>query len=265
MSVLSTKWKGLAANLFFDNWPLLLIHRLLFRGMPLVVYRKKQLTFVVDFAGGDENGTRSCLTSDMYKRFFKHLESSRPMTLLDLGANGGGLALALCANGFIIQKAACVEMNCQTYTRLCFNLAYNHIPAVPVNAAVAAKNGSLELPDSPGNTGGSMYQRSDSQTRTVTVSLLTFDSIVHAHFANHDDILDLVKMDVEGAEYEILLSDSCGSLRRFKHLLMEIHPNPSTPVGELLTRIRSLGFSPVGDRPVPDDGVYFFQNMKLPQ
>jgi len=72
------KFNGVAYNLFFDNLPLLFLQRLFFRGMPLFVHEENQLTFLVDFTCDDENGTRFCLTSDMYARLLKHLEWSLP-------------------------------------------------------------------------------------------------------------------------------------------------------------------------------------------
>jgi FkbM family methyltransferase len=260
---MGNKWRGLADNLFFDNRMLLLIHRVFFRGMSLVVYKKRQLTFVVDFAGGDECGTRFCLTSDMYARYFKHLNPQRPVKVLDLGANGGGFVLSLCAGGFIIEQAVCVEMNPQTYTRLSFNLAYNRIAAVSVNAAIAGKSGTVDILDSRGSTSESMYQQHNTRTGTVTVSLTTLDSLVESHFGNGSDVLDLLKMDVEGAEYEVLLSNSCSSLGRFKYFLVEIHNHPSISIRDLLKRIGDLGFSGIENSPRCDHGVYFFENVKL--
>lgn len=262
------KCRGIADNLFFDNWLLLLIQRLFFRGSSLVVYKKKQLRFIVDFAGGDASGTRYCLTSDMYSRYYKHWNQSRPLTVLDLGANGGGFLLSLCDRGFTIQQAVCVEMNPQLYTRLTFNLAYNHIAAVPVNAAVSARSGIVEIPDSHGGTGESIYQQRISTTKTVPVPLTTFDELVASHFGSSSDAaLDIVKMDVEGAEYEILLSTTCSSIRRFKYLLMEIHNNPtsSISINGLIEHIHRMGFSDFEDFPGCNQGVYLFRNIELLQ
>ena len=101
---------------------------------------------------------------------------------------------------------------------------------------------------------------------------VTFDALVAGHFGAGDDDLDLVKMDVEGAEYEILFSDSATALRRFRSLIIEIHRGNVRPPEELVERIGSFGFervsvagdegAVVGGEKDDDDGgdeVMFFQ------
>ena len=88
------KFQGLAELLYFDNWPLLILHRAFFRSNPLTVYRKNGRDFLIDYEGGDHFGTRACIATDMYRRYFSVLPQ-KPLRVLDIGANGGGFSLSL--------------------------------------------------------------------------------------------------------------------------------------------------------------------------
>jgi hypothetical protein len=53
--------------------------------------------------------------------------------------------------------------------------------------------------------------------------------------------VDLLKVDVEGAEYDIFSSVEENDLRRFKHLLIEFHNNQGR-ASSLISKIVSAGF-----------------------
>ena len=260
---LSSKLRDFRANLKFDNWPLAVLHRALFRREALVVYRMKGVTFLVDFEGGDQCGTRECMVHDMYSRYFRHLPRNRPVTVLDLGANGGGFPLSLLAHDFAISKSVSVEMNPNTYTRLQFNLNYNaHGRCQCVNAALAAKSGWIDLNNTKGSTGESMYTPVESrEAERVKVPLMTFDEITSAYFGSRSgERIDICKMDVEGAEEEVLLSDSCRTLETINFLVIEIHQTVDVP--EVMERIILRGFEEI-DADKPNGEVHFFRNTKF--
>ena len=261
MSILN-KFSALGNNLVFDNWPSALLQRLLFRKEQLVVYRKDGVTFLVDFAGGDAAGARMCLATDMYSRYFSLLPTDHPLTVLDLGANGGGFPLALMAGGFRIAKSVSVEMNPNTHTRLQFNLSYNgRGSCLAVNAAVAAKNGSVTLADNAGGTGESIYSQVLSpEEKSVVVPLITVDDIITTYFGNDaTEPIDVCKMDIEGAEYEVLPSETCKQLKRAKFFIIEIHKHPDAL--QLVETIKSIGFSEVTDKGSSNGDVHLFKNV----
>ena len=115
------KIAGLQDLLHFDNWPMLVLGRTFDRRTGLVTYRKGQYEILVDHHGGDENGTRACIVSDMYRRHLDKLAISSRVRLLDLGANGGGFPLMLLLNAYEVMQAVCVEMNPLTSLRLRVN------------------------------------------------------------------------------------------------------------------------------------------------
>jgi hypothetical protein len=69
----------------------------------------------------------------------------------------------------------------------------------------------------------------------VEVKTLTLQSLVGSH-----EVVDLLKIDAEGAEYETLPSASRDVLRRIRQIEMEYHPSGEPE--RLFRRLRDCGF-----------------------
>lgn len=227
----------------FQNWPQVLINRLLFRSEGLCVYRRNGMEILIDHAGGDQNGTRPCLVSDMYSRYFPHFSEGGALRVLDLGANGGGFILSLIDHGLSLESVVCVEFNPQTFLRLHFNVSRNfHGEKHLINAAVWHENSTLNVTLGHGSTSEGLGT-SLSTGEGVAVEARTLDSIVAGAFPS--GIIDLCKMDIEGAEHDVLLSASANSIRRVRRLVIEIHPHARSTTEGLLAQLKAFGFSPV--------------------
>jgi FkbM family methyltransferase len=241
---LANLWHGFSTLLKFDNRMQLVLNRLLFRQQALVIYRTRGMDVLVDHGGDDQNGTRACLISDMYARYYHLIPTSRPLNVMDLGANGGGLALSLVAHGFTFDRLACVEMNPNTFSRLQFNVLRN-VPAKHthlINAAAYHSDGMLSLKLGRGGTNDSVHAAKGAEKATVEKSVATrsFDSLVQECFC--DARIDLCKIDIEGAEFEMLLSDATTHLRNVRFIIIEIHPHPTRGKAELLSVLANMGF-----------------------
>lgn len=235
------KLNGLAQLLQFDNWPVLVFGRLLDRGTGLVVYRKQGLEILVDHRGGDEAGTRMCITCDMYRKHLRNIPKAPPVRVLDLGANGGGFPLLLHLEGFRLEKILSVEMNRSTFLRLIVNLATNlDGVATGLNAAVCGVAGSeILLEPSRGSTSLSMTaSRAEASAPHVAVPTTTICVLADEHFP--DQAIDICKIDIEGAEYDALDATPDAVLRRIRNLIIEFHDPARTPA--LMSRLRRLGF-----------------------
>jgi FkbM family methyltransferase len=239
------KLRAVWENRRFDNALQLFLDRLVGRATGLTVYRMGEYRILVDHRGEDQVGTRLCLIDGVYAGLLAKVKLPKDLSMLDLGANGGGFALLLGAMGHDFTRLVCVEMNPNTCARLAFNIGSNlgrqHLV---LNAAVAAAAGELER----AFTLGSVSERVDSAAppgaRPERVPLLTFDEIVRR--GDFTDGIDLCKFDVEGAEFDVLFGSTARSLRLCRHLLMELHD----PNGGMNARARSalcgLGFEEVG-------------------
>ncbi len=244
--------KGMLANLRvflqFDNWPTLLLNRVFDRKTGLVVYRKGGLEILIDHRGGDQNGTRTCLATDMYRRYLSRIDRGGAHRVLDLGANGGGFPLLLRLSNIDLAQVVCVEMNRPTWLRLLVNLATNlGDKATGINAAVSGMPADSEilLQPSRGDTGLSVDRnRADSSQPHVAVRTTTLEALYEQHFEGHD--IDICKIDIEGAEYGVLGSSSDGMLQKIRNLIIEFHDPAQTPA--CVSRLLRLGFTEITDQ-----------------
>jgi FkbM family methyltransferase len=241
----------------FDNWPFLVIQRCCFQ-TPMV-FRKRNVRFLVDRAGGDQYGLIECVARDMYSRHFHYLTKDRPLRVLDLGANSGGFGLALILTGFEIERIVAVEMNLRTHARLAFNLVNNiGSKAALVHAAVCDRKRSILVADNDGWVGNSIYGRHPSGTPSLVVPGVTLDELTSTYFLN--ERVDILKMDIEFAEYEVLLSETCKSIVQYDHLLLEIHEDESHKGSALIRRLGELNFEMLAGKGNQGTSVYFFEN-----
>jgi FkbM family methyltransferase len=251
------RWEGLQALIRFDNWPFLIIQRCCFQ-TPMV-YRKKNVRFLVDRATGDQHGLTDCVTSDIYSRHFPRLTRARPLRVLDLGANIGGFGLALILAGFEIERIVAVEMNMRTHARLAYNLVNNiGSKAVLVHAAVCESKRNILVADNDGWAGNSIYDHRLSETATLEVPGVTLDELTTSYFPN--ERVDILKMDIEFAEYEVLFSATCKSIVQYDHLLIEIHEDEQHKAKTLIRRLAELNFEMLPGKDDRDSSVYFFGN-----
>ena len=158
--------------------------------------------------------------------FFRFFPRSNPLAILHLGANSGGFGLALSAQGFGIRRIVAVEITPRAFARLAFNLGYNFgRNATALNCGVCGCEGSIRVRNNLGWAGNSIYEKDDGSNDFVTVPSVTFDQLYRDYFKN--DKIDIAKIDIELAEYNVLYSDTCQNLTQCEFLLIEIHPHPS--------------------------------------
>jgi len=234
----------------FDNWPMLLLGRLFDRKTGFVAYRKKGLDILVDHHGGDQCGTRLCIATDMYRKYLPHFKLPSSIRVLDLGGNGGGFPLMLRIEGMDLARVVSVEMNPLTYRRLVLNLTTNLGPsAVAINAAVCGmpQGSEIRIKPSRGGTNESMYKnQAGNVDEYVAVPTITLQALYDQYFKS--EVLDIVKIDIEGAEFELFDSSPDELLQKMRYLIMEIHPMGDSALAKmqaLLARLDSLGFKDI--------------------
>ncbi len=214
--------RALWENRRFDNALQLFVDRVVGRSTGLTVYRLGEYRILVDHRGEDQVGTRLCLVDGVYAGLLAKVTLPQRLSVLDLGANGGGFPLLLGALGHTFTRLVCIELNPNTCARLAFNIGSNlgreHLV---LNAAVAAADGVLEQTFTLGSVSERAVPAGPPGAKPERVPLLTFDEIVRrGGFANG---IDLCKFDVEGAEFEVLFGSSANSLRQCRHVLLELH------------------------------------------
>jgi FkbM family methyltransferase len=146
-------------------------------------------------------------TSDLevYKKIFIDEEYALPfdssiLSILDLGANTGMAALYF-HRAFPNAQIVTVEPDPANFEILTRNL--NGIPNVkPIRAAVWTHDGEIQLFDPGiGAWGLQVRENATSSTPSVSVPAISLPSLLREFPSGH---LDLLKIDIEGAEKEIL-------------------------------------------------------------
>ena len=116
------------------------------------------------------------------------------------------------------------------YDMLMANLELNDINnAFAENIAIANDNGtrtfhlsSFEANNSVGYvTGGHSLYSSKDHDQQIEVQTATLESVVKKY---NIDKIDYLKLDTEGAEFEILLSTPMEIIKKIQQIVMELHP-----------------------------------------
>lgn len=260
---IATKLRGLREVWAFDNRLWLFVTKTVFRGEKLHIYRYKGLDILVDHAAGDANGAREVLTSPMYSRFFERMQLVGPLNVLDLGASNGGFPLLLASSGLSLDRVVSVEFNPRTFTRLHFNLTRNlHCDVIPVNAALCGNSRPLTVTVGSGGVSDSIYSSSEgNDVREYEIEGISFDDLFRRYFENKT--VDICKIDVEGAEFEVFESTNCHSLKNCRYLIMEIHERKGRRSEEIVAVVEAAGFERQPNEADADQSVHFFVNMAL--
>lgn len=260
-----TKIEGLSACLHFENSLQLILSRLFFRKSRFVAHRLGEVQFVADQQGGDECGLRPCLIEGMYEPFLQAtglFKAQSSLWVVDVGANAGGFSLIFATRKTPIKKIAAVEMNPLTYSRMRLNLLTNFGPkAVPLNAAIGGCSMNLSVPFSSGGTGDHIKMVLKASDCAFSVPMLTLDELLDSEF--NGQTIDLIKMDIEGAEWDVLKSGKCTRLRDCRFLIIEVHENEGQGIEAFEKAVQPFGLSRVPIRNSGAEDVFLFSNETL--
>ena len=113
------------------------------------------------------------------------------------------------------------------------------------NTAVASSSGTMQFADNAGGSGLNGLTAPDG-TPMIEVPCVTFaEALAHA-----DGPVDVVKIDTEGAEYDIVLGSDPSDWAAVQRLVMEYHPVAGHSWDELRTFLSKAGLEVVHHEPV---------------
>ncbi len=162
-------------------------------------------------------------------------------TLIDLGGNIGLTSVWL-AKTYGFSDVLLVEPAASNAAVARINLEANHISGTVIEAAVGAADGSAQFCETGWSTHNHLVDGGDAvpstADRTYAVDVQKMETILRK--LPSDAKIGLVKLDVEGAEQEILTGD-VGWLGRVESLIVEFHP-PRVDVPRLIATLRDEGF-----------------------
>lgn len=261
---LKTKVQGLKEVWQFDNRWWLTVTKTFFPKERLHIYRYKNIEILIDQSAGDANGAREVLTSPMYRRFLPQMNLRAPLNLLDCGANNGGFPLLFQAENLLLKKVVSIELNPKTYSRLRFNLERNlDCEVVALNAALGGENKMIKVKLGAGSASDNIFgeRLSAENCKTYQLQELTFDQIYLDNFLNQ--IVDVCKIDVEGAEFAVFKTAAHECLKNCRYVIMEIHESATRNPQDVLAKMKKLNFKHFPPINGIDEWVHFFVNSKL--
>jgi FkbM family methyltransferase len=217
---------ALRAPFVFANWPYFLVSR--FGRQDGVLALRNGLRFYIRPRSSDRSSITEVNILDCYSPVPEN------SVVVDVGANIGAFALAAAQRA---RTVYCIEPIASNFGMLTRNIKLNRASNVkPLQVAVAGANGTARMTDCGVksslhfDTGGNT-----EQVRTVTLQTLMEE--------NGIETVDYLKMDCEGAEWDIVLSTPPEILRRIKHIEMEFHNIGSATHPRMLQEhLRKAGF-----------------------
>ncbi len=147
------------------------------------------------------------------KSYDPALPGFTPKTIVDVGAHIG-MASILFAHNYPMARIIAIEPESSNFASLLRNTApYKTI--TPIHAALWREDGKVSLGTSNAHPKGASQVVADGgqQVRSITMDTLMRETGI--------DSIDLLKVDVEGAEIEIF--DSCPWIRKVRILAIELH------------------------------------------
>ncbi len=185
-------------------------------------------------------------------------------TILDVGAHIGVFA-ALVSPLVPDGSVHALEPSGENFVLLERNLRDNKAAhAVAHKIALSDKTGTMRLHHAPGSVGHSFYHNPDwvgeewearPEDAPPQVAFEDVPVLMLAEFltSNGIDQVDFMKMNIEGAEYDVLLTADEATLRRIHSMCVEVHPDPDGRTEKLISRLQEVGFktsfADAGDNP----------------
>ena len=172
--------------------------------------------------------------------------------ILDVGANIGLFAV-WAAHVAPRARIFSLEPWPSTFDRLTRHIKMNRLAhkILPVNVALAGECGWRQLVGSEKESCNNKIQLDQTQSAAAVASQRAPLAVCRTLEAALEDFgidyLDLLKMDIEGSEYETLLATPPSVLRRIKKINLEYHEVPAHlgySKGQLFAHLREAGHVP---------------------
>jgi FkbM family methyltransferase len=186
---------------------------------------------------------RDFMTLYIYKEIFVDrcydltFDQSDPV-IVDIGANSGLFALRI-KQLYPFAKISCYEPFPPNFAQLQHTIAINKLESVtPLQKAVGARRGNAKLYIHKKNMGGhSFYATEALSNDCVDVEVIDLRSIL-------DELqrdVDLLKVDCEGAEFDILMNLTAAEARKIRQIIVET-TSDLYDVDQLSAQMISLGY-----------------------
>jgi FkbM family methyltransferase len=169
----------------------------------------------------DINVLRTVLVQEEYKKILSHLPC-HPLRIVDVGSNIGSFAVWICSERNV-KEIYCFEPD-GVSERICsFNIEENKCRgALTFQKAVGGSSRLTSMPAISKQPSGQNIYAVPHFGDTQTVEVTSLDEWL----IGMNGFFDLLKLDCEGAEWEIVRKTPADALLRFGLIVAEIHDDP---------------------------------------
>lgn len=180
----------------------------------------------------DAGALREIVIQDHYKLS----QIKKDDIIVDIGAHIGIFSIMAAKRG---SKVLSYEPVPDNFSLLEKNIELNHMTNIkPINKAVCSAVGKRKISLEPVNFGGhSFYSSSGS---FIEIECVNLEKILTE---NNLEKIDLLKIDCEGAEYEILLKTKEKAMKKINKIAMEYHTIKGHNIEELVSFLGKNGFA----------------------
>ncbi len=186
-------------------------------------------------------------------------------TVIDIGAAIGEFSI-FTAFGHPKTHVIAYEPFIESVELLRENLLLNNLENVKViPKAVWNKTGRINLDLShkePLKITSTPGSKNEADNRRISVEAVSLKDVLSS---NHLKNIDLIKLDCEGAEFDILLDSDRDTVRAFRRIVMEYHDSQSDRHhSQLVSHLEKLGYRVTTRRNVvhPEIGYLFAEQLR---
>jgi FkbM family methyltransferase len=173
-----------------------------------------------------------------YDKLYDKLDLSDVETVIDIGANVG-LFSTYMSRKPNVKLIHAIEPTSKAYDQL-IKQFYYYQGVKCHKLGIHSFTGKSAIKSNEDNSCiSSFVHDTGSHTTNEEVDVMTLSDFMHSQ----TQMVDLVKIDVEGLEYDILKATSDTDILMIKKFLIEYHPVDNQNVSELILRLEKLGYT----------------------
>ncbi len=194
---------------------------------------------------GDRTAIKEVWARNIYDK--PNYEIKEKDIVFDLGGHIGTFSV-YAASKAIKGKVFAFEAMKDNYDVLLFNIKLNSLTnVIAENVAVSKEKGRrtfyLSSPDAGKKigygTGGHSFFPSKNRDEKIEVETNTLEALMKKYNVEY---INYLKLDTEGAEFDILFSSSNSTLQKIEKIVMELHPFGENTKDKMLKFLQDRGF-----------------------
>ncbi len=189
----------------------------------------------------DDSSDISSISTSFFRKDYGNMDPNWK-TIVDIGAHKGFFTTYVARNcpHALIYSYEPIKSSFEALEK---NVQVNNLNnrVKTFNLGVASESGEREINLSTSSTDNSFYAEIGSiMTGKEIITCTTLDQIINQ---NHIEKIDLLKLDCEGAEFEVLMASNKEVLLCVSEIRMEYHNiNPEKNIVQLQTFLENTGF-----------------------